>query len=63
MGLRTLKQSITEGKPHKAGYSIVNGVVLYKGRLLIPRSSPHITTILSEYHDGVIGGTQGFLKR
>lgn len=36
--------------------------MLYKGRLVLPSSSPLIPTILQEYHNGLVGGHSGFLR-
>ena len=41
---------------------LVQTQLLYKGRLVLPKGAPIITTLLKEYHDGPIGGHVGVLK-
>lgn len=44
------------------GYSLHTGVLLYKGRLVIPSNSPIIPTLLQEFHSSPTGGHSGFLR-
>lgn len=44
------------------GYSIQNGLLLFKTRLVIPASSPWVLRLLHEFHNSVIGGHSGFLR-
>lgn len=55
--IQALNTSVEPGQSHKEGHTVVKGTLLYKGRLVIPRGSDHIQTILQEYHDGVIVDT------
>lgn len=41
---------------------MVDGKLLYKGRLVIPRSSKHIMVILTESHDSLAGGHSDVFK-
>lgn len=53
---------VTVGSEQKQGYSVIGGRLFYKNRLVLSRSSRFILMILSEYHDGVMGGHSGVLK-
>lgn len=46
----------------KIGYSMVEGVLLYNGKLAPPKSFPLIEMMLQEYHNTGVGGHLGFLK-
>ena len=43
-------------------FTISHNQLRYKGRLVIPRSSSFIKTILSDFHDSPVGGHAGYLK-
>lgn len=58
---KLLKNVILE-KSEKLGYTVKKGRLFYKDRLVIPRSSKHISVIIEEYHSGVAGGHSGVLK-
>ncbi|KAA0045216.1 Ty3/gypsy retrotransposon protein [Cucumis melo var. makuwa] len=45
--------------PH---YTLHQGVLKFKGRLVIPSKSTLLPTILHTYHDSVFGGHSGFLR-
>jgi hypothetical protein len=47
------------GKP---GYEVKQGVLFYKGRLVISPSSPSIPLLLEEFHNTPMGGHSGFLR-
>lgn len=44
------------------GFSIQNGVLLYKGCMVISRSSALISDLLTEFHTTPMGGHSGFLQ-
>ena len=44
------------------GYTLVQGRLMFKGRLVVPKGASIITTLLKEYHDGPIGGHSRVLK-
>lgn len=46
----------------KTKYSIQQGMLKYKNRLAISKSSTLISTILHNYHDSVFGSHSGFLQ-
>ncbi|RVW33015.1 Retrovirus-related Pol polyprotein from transposon 17.6, partial [Vitis vinifera] len=43
-------------------YSLDHGILLYKGRLVLPKASPLVLTLLQEGHASVVGGHSGFLR-
>jgi len=49
----------TDRHPH---FSVINGNLLYKDRLLFSAQSSLIPTILNTYHDSVLGGHSGYLR-
>ena len=53
-----LKSDLTAVPPD----SLQQGQLFYKNRLVIPKSSSVIPTLLSEFHNGAIGGHAGYLK-
>ena len=44
------------------GYTLVQGRLMFKGRLVVPQGASIITTLLKEYHDGPICGHSWVLK-
>lgn len=60
--IQRLLQNLHEEKPVKVGYSVVDGRLLYKQRLVIPADSKHISLILEEFHGSKWGGHTGMLK-
>ncbi|XP_062085564.1 uncharacterized protein LOC133791660 [Humulus lupulus] len=46
----------------KEGYTYIHGCLKYRGRLVLPSSSPFIPILLQEYHGSNIGGDSGVLK-
>ena len=59
--LRSRQQLITV-KHLNNRYTVVDGKLLYKGRLVIPRSLKHIPVLLTENHDSLAGGHSGVFK-
>lgn len=45
--------------PH---YTLRQGVLKFKGRLVISSAFPLLPTIMHTYHDSVFGGHSGFLR-
>lgn len=60
--LQKLKTSVMENTVKKEGYSLVNGRVMYKGRLLLPKNSIYIPLLMKVFHDSRVGGHSGVLK-
>lgn len=59
---KKLKEDILQNTKSPLGFTVENGILKYKGRLVLPKDCPLIQTILHEYHDKVIGGHAGELK-
>ncbi|KAL0537658.1 hypothetical protein IC582_026641 [Cucumis melo] len=59
--LKQIIKRITEGE-EVPKYTIHHGILQYKGRIVIAKSSTLISTILHTYHDSVFGGHSGFLR-
>ena len=60
--LQKIRDDIASGAHQHKGFSLENGVLYYKGRLVIPRTSPLIATIIGEFHNSPIGGHSGETK-
>ena len=43
-------------------YSLDHGILLYKGRLVLPKASPLVPALLQEGHASMVGGHSGFLR-
>ncbi|CAH9111194.1 unnamed protein product, partial [Cuscuta epithymum] len=52
-------QRVISHPDHMAEFKLKNGLLYYKGRLMIPQNSPRINRILKEYHDSATGGHSG----
>ncbi|KAL8127284.1 hypothetical protein AgCh_014263 [Apium graveolens] len=57
-----LRKELLDGDKEYSGYNIVNGVLSYKGRCVLPQNSMFKTKLLREYHESVSGGHAGELK-
>ncbi|CAA7022526.1 unnamed protein product [Microthlaspi erraticum] len=53
---------VMDGTEENKEYTVVDGKLRFKRRLVIPRSSKHLPLILHEYHTGLVGGHSGVLK-
>ena len=60
--IQRLGEDLAANKPHPRGYELVQDIVRYKGRIVIPPKSNLVTTLLREYHDSPIGGHSGEFK-
>ena len=58
--LSLIQQALSQSQP--AGYSLIQGRLFYKNRLVLPSSSTLIPLLLHECHDSPIGGHLGVLK-
>lgn len=43
-------------------YTLQQGILKFEGRLVLPKSSSLIPTIVHTYHDSILGGHSGFLR-
>ena len=60
--LTNLRNRIEAKEDGLQGYSVVNGVVLFNRRVVIPRNSPWVEKLFQEYHAGSVGGHGGTQK-
>ena len=60
--LRTIRQTVREGGQAPVGYSVQGDLVLYKGRIALPTSSPTISLLLQEFHNNPVGGHNEVVK-
>ena len=49
-------------EPAESKYSLQNGMLMFKNRLVILKNSSLIPVILDTFHNSVIGGHSGFLR-
>ncbi|KFK23991.1 hypothetical protein AALP_AAs48021U000700 [Arabis alpina] len=60
--LSKLKLSVRDSPAKHPDYSVVQGRLLRKGRMVLPQNSKLISLILKEFHDGKMGGHGGVVK-
>lgn len=60
--LLDLRQKLTSQPDNHPHLHDRDGLLLYKGRILIPPSSPLRTTLLHEFHNSKVGGHSGVLR-
>ena len=61
--LKNVMQKLRETEELEEGrYSIKQGLLMYKDRIELSKTSKLIPTILHTYHDSVFGGHSGFLR-
>lgn len=57
-----LTSDLQAGVSVPKGYELDQGVLKYRGRLVIPNNRELVTSLLKEYHDSLLGGHSGSLK-
>lgn len=60
--MQQLIKGIQEEEQQPHGFELVEGRLLYKGRIMVPSKSPITHVLLREYHDSPLGGHAGELK-
>lgn len=60
--LEEIRKKLETSGEELPGYSIDQGHVQYKGRLVIPRASKWVLVLCQECHGGVAGGHRGMQK-
>lgn len=60
--LEMIKQKVMYGVEGFEEYRVEDDCLLYKGRLVLPRTSRWIPQLFQEFHSSVIGGHAGILK-
>lgn len=54
--LQQLKTYLENGTNRNVGFTVQDGTLLYKGRIVIPRTSQFTKLLLQEYHGSPVGG-------
>ena len=57
-----VKQELARDPDSYPRFSLAQGRLLYKGRLVVPQGSSFIPLLLQEFHSTPIGGQSGFLR-
>ena len=57
-----IRHALSQEQPTKPRYSLIQGRVYYRGKLVLPPTSKFIPLILHEYHENPIEGHSGVLK-
>lgn len=57
-----IKKELEVDPKNQTNYTLEQGRLLHKGRLVLPRGSDLTPRILHEFHAGIIGGHSGFLR-
>lgn len=60
--LQQVKTEVESKTKTHLGFSVQDGRLLYKGRIVIPQGSRVKATILNEYHNSPVGGHSGDVK-
>ena len=60
--LKGIIHALLKGTAAREGYSLRNGSLLYKGRLVLPKTSRLIPKFLQEFHASSFGGHFGFFR-
>lgn len=60
--LNSIIQKLQDDSDDMSKFALQQGVLKYKGRLVISKSSSLLPAILHLYHDSVLGGHSGFLR-
>ena len=60
---KKIREELAEkGEEPSSKYSMKQGILMYKNRMVISKTSKLIPTILNTFHDSVFGGHSGFLR-
>jgi len=57
--LAKIYQTCLQGTPLSVGYSIQNGLLLFKGKIMLPNDPDLLHQIMEEFHSSKIGGHAG----
>ena len=50
------------GQQIHPGFMVKGGHLLFKGSLVLPKTSTYISALMKEFHDSPIGGHSGYLR-
>ena len=59
--LRGILQQVVTRSGDTKGYHLRKRILLYEGRVVIPRASPRTEALIKEFHDSPMGGLSGYL--
>ncbi|TYK21513.1 Transposon Ty3-G Gag-Pol polyprotein [Cucumis melo var. makuwa] len=60
--LQLITQQLQTNPALEGKYSLSNGKLMYKGRVVLSKSSSLIPSLLHTFHDSIFGGHAGFLR-
>ncbi|KAL0544414.1 hypothetical protein IC582_019529 [Cucumis melo] len=60
--LQLIAQQLQTDPSLEGKYSLLNGKLMYKGRVVLSKSSSLIPSLLHTFHDSIFGGHSGFLR-
>ena len=60
--IQTIVFAFQEGGNPPKGFSLVDGLLLFKGRIYLGSNSPLKSSILHHVHNGPLGGHSGYVK-
>ncbi|KAL0560863.1 hypothetical protein IC582_001277 [Cucumis melo] len=60
--LQLITQQLQTDPALEGKYSLLNGKLMYKGRVVLSKSSSLIPSLLHTFHDSIFGGHSGFLR-
>lgn len=60
--LREIVACLQSGQVVRISYTLTEGILRYKGRVVLSKNSQWVAVMLAECHDTRVGGHSGFLK-
>lgn len=60
--LQGIRQQVINGDSGPTGYTVEQGRLLFKDKLVLPRHSKWVSIFFNEFHGGVVGGHSGVQK-
>lgn len=60
--IKKIQEEISAGTPVPHGYAMEQGILCYKGPIVIPAKSTLVQQLLEKYHDSTVGGHAGDFK-
>ena len=61
LALQQIIKGLQQGLDDFSSYSLHKGRLFYQGRVVLPKTSSQIPTLLAEFHASASGGHSGFL--
>lgn len=60
--IQKLTVACEHNSPHPVGYTVKQGILYYKNKLVISRASKFIPALLQEFHMSASGGHSGYYR-